>query len=449
MLLHDIFHTILKDAFEVKELGGRMLLEKSKKLKWGELCVTVITILMIYQPVLEQVFLSAKWFDELAALLILLFGLLINKFGDKITREECGILVGLFIYNIFGWISSFVYEYQNLTISLSAWFLANKYFMLMIGGYLCSMKWEQIICSSVKKSARWVLVSILLWQTIGKIMGLPMFDVLSLIARVVAILGIIIWDWRGKGDFVFFAISLLLFLSTRKAKAVGAIIVFICVYLVVEVFQKRIRLTQIMITAVVCIVALWKKIYLYYISGAKVNYPRPTLFYQGFLLANQYFPLGTGWGTFGSHFANVCYSPVYDIIGWNNMRDFSGERAIAFLTDAYWPGVYCETGWFGLIGILVTLVAIYYYVQKIYLHDKKMYMAGMFFLGYMMIITIESTAFSHPATNCIGAGLGVMLGMERKISNKNYLLYRHAGVRPVRPAKGVSPRRRKSCTERE
>lgn len=52
-----------------------------------------------------------------------------------------------------------------------------------------------------------------------------------------------------------------------------------------------------------------------------------------------------------------------------------------------------------------------------------MYMAGMFFLGYMMITTIESTAFSHPATNCIGAGLGVMLGMERKISNKNYLLY--------------------------
>lgn len=310
----------------------------------------------------------------------MLFGLLINKLRGKITREECGILIGLFIYNIFGWISSFVYEYQNLTISLPAWFLANKYFLLMAGVYLCTIKLGKIICLSLKKNARMMLISIFFWQAVGRIIGLPMFDVLSLIARVVAILGIVLWDWRGKRDFFFLAISFLLFLSTRKAKAVGAIIVFIGVYLVVEVFQKRMRLSQIIITAGVCIVALWSKIHKYYIFGAKVNYPRPALFYQEFLLAKQYFPLGTGWGTFGSHFANVCYSPVYDIIGWNNMRDFSGERAIAFLTDAYWPGVYCETGWFGFIGILVTLVAIYYYVQKIYLHDKKCIWLGCFFL---------------------------------------------------------------------
>lgn len=390
-----------------------MQLGKIRKFKKGELFITIIAMLMIYQPVLEQIYQRAKWLDELAALFILLFGFVINKFKGKLTREECGILAGLFIYNIFGCISSFVHEYQNLTISLSAWYLANKFFMIMIGVYLCVIQSGKTIYISLKKSSRVMLLSILFWQVIGGGIGLPVFDVLSLIARVVAILGVILWDWRGRRDIVFFVISLLLFLSTRKAKAVGAIIVFIGVYLVVEVFQKRIQLSQIIIIGSVCIIALWKKIYYYYIYGAKVNYPRPALLYQGALLAKQYFPLGTGWGTFGSHFANVCYSPVYHIIGWNNMRDFSGEYAVAFLTDVYWPGVYCETGWFGLIGLLVTLATIYSYIQKVYHHDKKMYMAGMFFLGYMMITTIESTAFSHPATNCIAAGLGVILGLER------------------------------------
>lgn len=404
-----------------------MQLVKIRKIKRGELFITIIAILMIYQPVLEQICQRAKWLDELATLFILLLGFVINRFKGKLTREECGILAGLFIYSTFGCISSFFYEYQNLKISLSAWYLANKYFLLMIGVYLCVTKLDETIYNSLKKSSRVMLLSIFFWYVIGGNIGLPVFDVLSLTARVVAILGVILWDWRGRRDIIYFVISLLLFFSTRKAKAVGAIIVFIGVYLVVEVFQKRIQLSHIFITASVCLVVVWGKIYDYYIYGAKVNYPRPALLYQGFLLAKQYFPLGTGWGTFGSHFANVCYSPVYHIIGWDNMRDFSGRRGVAFLTDVYWPGVYCETGWFGLIGLLVTLASIYFYLQKVYHHDRKMYMAGMFFLGYMMITTMESTAFSHPATNCIAVGLGVILGVERnKLANKSCYLYQHA-----------------------
>ena len=241
-----------------------MQLGKIRKFKKGELFITIIAMLMIYQPVLEQIYQRAKWLDELAALFILLFGFVINKFKGKLTREECGILAGLFIYNIFGCISSFVHEYQNLTISLSAWYLANKFFMIMIGVYLCVIQSGKTIYISLKKSSRVMLLSILFWQVIGGGIGLPVFDVLSLIARVVAILGVILWDWRGRRDIVFFVISLLLFLSTRKAKAVGAIIVFIGVYLVVEVFQKRIQLSQIIIIGSVCIIALWKKIYYYY-----------------------------------------------------------------------------------------------------------------------------------------------------------------------------------------
>ena len=70
------------------------------------------------------------------------------------------------------------------------------------------------------------------------------------------------------------------------------------------------------------------------------------------LIANRSFPLGTGWGTFGSYYAAECYYPIYLLLGWNDRKYVS-----AYYKDSYWPMVFCENGWIGFVGLIIALVA--------------------------------------------------------------------------------------------
>lgn len=94
------------------------------------------------------------------------------------------------------------------------------------------------------------------------------------------------------------------------------------------------------------------------------------------------------------------------------------KKALNFLNDIYWPVVCCETGWFGLIGIVIILFCVFFYLQKIYNIDKKMYAGGMFVLGYMMITTFESTSFANPATFILSLPLGLIIGGYYKLEKE-------------------------------
>lgn len=70
-------------------------------------------------------------------------------------------------------------------------------------------------------------------------------------------------------------------------------------------------------------------------------------------IANDYFPLGSGAGTYASLPSRDYYfSPLYDIYGLSYMhgaaRHFSG-----YLMDTFWPKILGEGGWFGLIAYVL------------------------------------------------------------------------------------------------
>ena len=69
-------------------------------------------------------------------------------------------------------------------------------------------------------------------------------------------------------------------------------------------------------------------------------------------IANDYFPLGSGAGTYASLPSRDYYfSPLYDIYGLSHMhgaaRHFSG-----YLMDTFWPKILGEGGWLGLVAYL-------------------------------------------------------------------------------------------------
>ncbi len=76
---------------------------------------------------------------------------------------------------------------------------------------------------------------------------------------------------------------------------------------------------------------------------------RTVLYMRAWDIAEAYFPLGSGAGTFVSQPSRTLFfSPIYDIFGLSSV--YGGSRNDArFLMDAFWPKVLGESGFFGLI----------------------------------------------------------------------------------------------------
>ena len=89
--------------------------------------------------------------------------------------------------------------------------------------------------------------------------------------------------------------------------------------------------------------------------NAPVPIPRTTLMIVGFTIIKDYFPLGSGLGTFASYISGRYYSNIYDLYGISNVMGMTREK-YNFISDVFWPYIY---GQFGVFGFLIYLKLIF------------------------------------------------------------------------------------------
>lgn len=85
--------------------------------------------------------------------------------------------------------------------------------------------------------------------------------------------------------------------------------------------------------------------------------PRQLLYGTAWLIAAARFPLGSGFGTFGSEASRWDYSPIYAEYGLSDHYGFRQAQPI-FITDASWATVLGEAGWLGAASFAVALGAL-------------------------------------------------------------------------------------------
>lgn len=79
---------------------------------------------------------------------------------------------------------------------------------------------------------------------------------------------------------------------------------------------------------------------------------RGKLYEQAPIVATDYFPLGSGAGTFGSSpSADIYYSPLYVTYGVSTLYGGTWYNR-TFLIDTFWPKIIAEYGWIGLFAYL-------------------------------------------------------------------------------------------------
>lgn len=101
-------------------------------------------------------------------------------------------------------------------------------------------------------------------------------------------------------------------------------------------------------------------------AEAYAKIARPALYYRAFEMATDFFPFGTGQGTYGSVPVNIVGSRVYSDYELDKIWGLGDDTDFSFKMDAHWASILGEMGY---IGALLYLLLFFYPALKI---PKKM-----------------------------------------------------------------------------
>ena len=142
---------------------------------------------------------------------------------------------------------------------------------------------------------------------------------------------------------------------------------------------------------------------------------RTVLTVDSFSVAASHFPLGAGFGRFGSAVAATNYSPEYVARGypyiWGLGRTKEDGR---FLTDTEWPALIGEAGFFGALAFALGLVALYRAGLRLWRADARPVVrwAGLTSAGWVVACVVQSVAtvtFTGPPAFGLLFGLAGMV----------------------------------------
>lgn len=130
-----------------------------------------------------------------------------------------------------------------------------------------------------------------------------------------------------------------------------------------------------------------------------------------------YFPLGAGFGTFGSDVAATQYSPLYKKYGFNSIYGMrQGETY--FLNDNYWPMVMGQFGFFGTMLILVALIKFMRMTINSTKENKYMYFSTFCALGFLLLSSVASKSYSEFSSICVFILIGIFVKRSRTVEEK-------------------------------
>jgi hypothetical protein len=131
------------------------------------------------------------------------------------------------------------------------------------------------------------------------------------------------------------------------------------------------------------------------------------LLQNSFEVANDHFPLGSGFGTYGSNSSGIEYSPLYQKYGLNNIYGLTQSNPM-FISDSFWPMILGQFGYFGLFIYLIIILNLFRIIQQNFNSAKvHQYIVGLGIFIYLIISSIAESAFVNP----IAMPFAILLGI--------------------------------------
>lgn len=327
--------------------------------------------ILLTAPMLEDVIPLFSYIDELAAIVLVAWGIL-KKDKIRFNRVELfGVFAIVALFAI-GLISNLANGYQSnfFAIVVDA-FTCFKLFAAYYGALQVVYGEARILSIATTLSKFFILIAsvsyplhlsgIIPMGSDRHIMGIACYQFTfgyptELAAYCVGVSALLMIDSRKNKIWII--LDILLMISTMRAKAVGVAFV-VAFFLARSLFAKCDKdpsalLYLLLGVGVLCLGA--DQIQFYFGDTTSARY---LLYSTSFQIALSTFPLGAGFATFASNMSGVFYSPLYYQYGLSTVWGLSPSY-YAFTGDAFWPALFAQFGFIGF-ALFVGLICSFLY----------------------------------------------------------------------------------------
>ncbi|RKD91979.1 hypothetical protein [Mangrovibacterium diazotrophicum] len=230
-------------------------------------------------------------------------------------------------------------------------------------------------------------------------------------------------------------------LFSFRSKFFGFFVAAIATLLLRNRIELKINLkntiASIVIVASIIVVA-YSKLSYYFVEGSQNGeiYARPALYMTSIKILSDYFPLGSGLGTFATHASAVDYSPLYDQYDLSSVFGLTPDKR-SFISDTFFPSL-AQFGFLGTILFFTFWVRLFKKI-RIYSSIKSPVATQLITISFLILLFlfIESIADSTFTQNR-GLFTMLLLGLSMNdmhheavknicrlnILNKSVLLYK-------------------------
>lgn len=396
-----------------------------KKLQVGSAPInaglSVLIWLLVFQSPLESVWGPFSYIDEITALIGAGLGIydIVVVRKCRPSKEQLWMGILLIAFSVVGLLGNVIYRYQPMKCVIIDLYTNLKFFFAIGTGYylFATTDWE-----GIKRTAQWnarVITLILfvlfladrffvIWpgQVRYGIRSAKMFySHPTYFAGAICFLLVLLTVSYDKKNTPFLVADILLMMLTLRSKAFASCALFMAAFVFLILMKRKIKLWHIIAAAVVCVVIAWPKIYEYYVAGAGIG-TRAVLHSVSLQIAQDYFPIGTGFGTYASSEAAKTFSPVYELYNFEYLLRYD-KGWLYYLSDTFWPIIVGQTGVMGTIIYVFCLACIFTKCWKLQRVSTFSFVTVLYSWAYMVISSTSEPIFH----NMIAIPLAVIMGM--------------------------------------
>lgn len=217
--------------------------------------------------------------------------------------------------------------------------------------------------------------------------------------------------FRKNATIVALMLSITWFLTLRS-RAMAFSIIYMIVYLFIFNKPKYVESISIKKRYVLCggvavILLGWDAFLKYF-----VNNEREVRFIMSrmcIVLTRKFFPIGSGFATFGTEASRKYYSDTYSMLGISNVWGISQDTGARFILDQFWFGVVGQFGLPGLLIIGIIVFLIYKNLWKISKSNKGFQLATITFIFTTLIGSISAATYINAYAIATVVALYVMI----------------------------------------
>lgn len=405
----------------------RLKVHNTRK-EWVTLAIFYI---LLFQNPLSSVLPIFNYVDEAFSLIgvLLLLHQGVQKGRIRLKKKSVGMVLGLSAFVVTGLTGNILYAYQPASVVLTDLLVNLKFFLSIVTGYMLFHKYsfyqKRDVLTVHARAAALILFLMLLADQFFHVFSSPetryglrvsqlIFGHATYLTGAMVFLVSVLTVFYEKRNRPYIIMCLIVQFFTLRGKAIAGAVAYILLVYFILIYRKKLKIWHI---AIMGLAAFWiaRDQFIFYYVDLEGRSARSVLTLTSFEILKDYFPIGTGFGTYASASAGEYYSPVYEKYGFLNVYELGGnDSGWGFYSDTFWPIIIGQTGFIGVICYVLVLVLLFRRILGIREKNIYAYTTGIYMFVYLLISSTSEPAFNNSVAIPLAALLGYIFSLENQ-----------------------------------